>query len=62
MKWMSTTKVHVSKGMMNMIVDYTRDDMVIAIAIEIESSPLSKKAIPMKMKKIFKEYTDATGR
>ena len=62
MKWMSTTKVYVSKGLMTLVADYTREDMVIAIAIELETSPVKNKSKPLKIKKIFKEYDNGVSK
>lgn len=55
MKWISSTKTYISRGVANNIVDYTMESLVKAVAIElIGNLKLSSKLNPINIKRIYK--------
>lgn len=55
MKWMSNNKIHLAKGISNLIVDYDMSSLVKAISFEISGIiNMSSKVVPVKIKRIYK--------
>jgi hypothetical protein len=55
MKWISSTKTYVSKGISGLIVDYKMEVLVKAVAIELLGNlNLSSKLNPITIKRIYK--------
>lgn len=55
MKWISSTKTYVSKGLSLKIIDYNKEVLVKAIAFELMGNlNLSTKLNPITIKRIYK--------
>ena len=55
MKWISNTKIDISKGVFNLMVDYNMETIVKAVAFELLGNITSSiKLNPTTVKKIYK--------
>lgn len=55
MKWISNTKIDISKGILNLMVDYNMETIVKAVAFELLGNIISSSKLnPKTVKKIYK--------
>lgn len=55
MKWISNTKIEISNGVFNRIVDYNMETIVKAVAFELLGNIISSSKLnPTTVKKIYK--------
>ena len=56
MKWLSNSKIHISKGLIRLLVNIDIEPIVKAVAYEIEVIRVDGKITPINIKKIYKDF------
>lgn len=56
MKWLSNSKIHISKGLVKLLINMDIEPIVKAVAYEIEVIRVDSKITPINVKKIYKDF------